>query len=412
MRCDFDVVIAGGGMIGASLACALNGLGLRMAVLEAVAPDTQVHASYDDRAIALSQGSLRILKTLQLTIQLSCTPILSIHISERGQIGMARIQAAQEGIEALGAVTTARELGQRLFTALPQRKDVELLCPAQLLNYSMQADTITLQIKHTNGKRSLRTRLLVAADGAQSPIRQQLGITTWERDYGQTAIIANLTPELPHGNVAYERFTASGPMALLPLNGQRCALVYTTVSKDTKGLLNCSEQAFLTHIQQCFGDRLGRLQQVGQRSAYPLRLIFAREHYRQRVVLVGNAAHTLHPIAGQGFNLGLRDVAALADVLAQASQTGADISAQKVLQDYANWRRWDQRRTVLFTDGLTRLFTRSWLPFRLARNAGLLAFDLLPPAKHLLARHAMGLAPPLPRLTRGVRLNDRTTPIN
>ena len=405
MHSDFDVVIAGGGMIGASLACALSDLGLRIALLEAVAPSTQTHASYDDRAIALSQSSLRILEVLGLNKRLNCTPILDIHISERGQIGVSRISAAREGVAALGAVTTARELGQRLFAALPEHDDIELLCPARLLDYTLHPDAVSIQLEHNSTRRELSSRLLVAADGAQSPIRQQLGITTWQHDYGQTAIIANLTPELPHRNVAYERFTTDGPLALLPLDGQRCALVYTASQADAENLLTCPEQIFLTHVQSRFGDRLGRLQRLGQRAAYPLRLLFAREHYRQRVVLVGNAAHTLHPIAGQGFNLGLRDVAALADVLAQASQAQTDIGAPEVLRRYAHWRRGDQRQAALFTDGLARLFSLPWLPFRLARNAGLLAFDIFPPAKHLLARHAMGLGSPLPRLARGVKLS-------
>ena len=385
-------------MIGASLACALSGLGLRLAVLEAQALSHQTHASYDDRAIALSQSSLRILHKLGLGPSLACTPIESIHISDQGQPGMARLQAHDEGVKALGAVTTARALGQCLMAALPGCSDVELLCPAQLLDYQPHADTVTVSIEQNGQTRCVQSRVLVAADGAQSPIRQQLGIATWQRDYGQTAIIANCTPELAHRNTAYERFTPNGPLALLPLDEQRCALVYTAARSEADAMLTASDEQFLARLQSSFGDRLGRFQRLGQRAAYPLRLVFAREHFRRRVVLVGNAAHTLHPIAGQGFNLGMRDIAVLSDVIASAVQTQQDIGSAAVLSRYADWRRWDQRRTVLFTDGLLRLFSGSWLPIRLVRNAGLLAFELLPPAKHVLARHAMGLAGPLPRL--------------
>jgi len=403
---EYDIVIAGGGMIGASLAHALSGLGLRLALLEANLPATQAHASYDDRAIALSQSSLRILKTLQLDKELARTPILNIHISEQGQAGVARISAEKTGVAALGAVTTGRELGQCLFNTLSERPDVELLCPARLLNYSLHSDVVSLTVEQNSASRSVNTRLLVAADGAQSPIRRQLGIKTWQRDYGQTAIIANLSAELAHQNIAFERFTPAGPLALLPLDGHRCALVCTAEQTDADALLQCPEQTFLDHIQNSFGDRLGRLQQLGQRSAYPLRLLFAREHYRRRVALIGNAAHTLHPIAGQGFNLGLRDVAVLADVIAQAKQSGADPGSVTVLRQYADGRRWDQRKAALFTDGLAQLFTLSWPPLRLARTAGLLAFDLCPPAKQLLAHHSMGLALPLPRLARGISLSS------
>jgi 2-octaprenyl-6-methoxyphenol hydroxylase len=401
----FDIVIVGGGLIGASLAHALSGQKMRVALLEAALPATDTHASYDDRAIALSQSSLRILKALKLDRDLNCTPIANIHISERGQVGIARISAKQEGVAALGAVTTARELGQCLFTTLPKRRDIRLLCPARLLNSQQGRNAVSLSVEHEGKTHSLNTRLLIAADGAQSPIRQQLGIATWTRDYQQTAIIANLSTELGHQNVAYERFTPTGPLALLPLESHRCALVCSVANADLERLLDCSEEAFLAHIQDSFGDRLGRLHKLSRRTAYPLRLLFAREHYRHRVALVGNAAHTLHPIAGQGFNLGLRDAAALADVLIHAQATGSDPGSLAVLRHYADKRRGDQRRAALFTDALAQLFRLSWPPLRLARTAGLLAFDLYPPAKHLLARHSMGLAPPLPRLAQ-----NTTTP--
>jgi 2-octaprenyl-6-methoxyphenol hydroxylase len=250
----------------------------------------------------------------------------------------------------------------------------------------------------------LTARLLVAADGANSRVRQQLGIDALRWDYGQTAVIANVSPALPHGNTAYERFTAAGPLALLPMSEGRCAVVCTVDRRDRDAVLALDDAAFLAHLQDRFGDRLGRFRRVGQRQDYPLFMVKSREHARHRVAVIGNAAHTLHPIAGQGFNVGIRDVAVLAEVIIDAWRAGDDPGQLAVLERYANWRRWDQRRAIAFTDGLARLFVNPLPPLRLARNLGLLAFDLCPPVKRLLARQTMGLDGRLPRLARGLPL--------
>lgn len=403
---SYDILIGGGGLVGASLACALSGHGLRIGLIEAVPYGEPGQPSYDDRAIALAAGTQRIFTGMGLwpALESRVTPIHRIHVSDRGRFGFARLDRAEEGVPALGYVALGRDLGAVLSARLSQCADVELIAPARVAGVEFAVDTAQVRVAAENGERSLATRLLVAADGAQSTLRDLLDIptTTWE--YGQTALIANVTPQRPHDNVAYERFTDSGPLALLPMSDARCALVWTLRNDQADAVMALDDAAFLARLQERFGQRLGRLLRVGKRSAYPLRLVRARESVRPRLALIGNAAHTLHPIAGQGFNLGLRDVAALAEVLLDARREGRDIGDAAVLARYADWRQGDHRRVIAFTDGLTRVFTSPLPPLAWARDLGMLALDLCPPAKRLFARLTMGKAGRLPRLARGLEL--------
>jgi 2-octaprenyl-6-methoxyphenol hydroxylase len=284
---------------------------------------------------------------------------------------------------------------------------VEVRCPASLDTVTVHPDAVHATVISHGASQALTARLLVAADGAQSRVRQQLGIRALQWDYGQTAGIATVTPALPHRNVAYERFTESGPVALLPLREGRCGVVCTESREQANAVLELDDTAFLAFLQDRFGDRLGRFLSTGRRQSYPLYMTKSLEHARPRVAVIGNAAHTLHPIAGQGFNLGLRDVAALAEAVVDAWCHGRDIGDRPVLVRYAAWRRGDQLRTIAFTDGMARLFVNRLPLVRLARTLGLLAFDLFPPAKHLLARQTMGQIGVLPRLARGLPLPGR-----
>jgi 2-octaprenyl-6-methoxyphenol hydroxylase len=253
-----------------------------------------------------------------------------------------------------------------------------------------------LRNAHLSSPPTLTARLLVAADGGRSAIRERLGIPQHQFAYGHHAVIANVTPSLPHNGVAYERFTDSGPLALLPMTGNRCGLVWTVRDADLDGVLALDDRAFLAGLQQRFGFRLGRLGAVGRRSHYPLELRLAQTQVLERVAIIGNAAHTVHPIAGQGFNLGIRDVAALADTLIDAHHHGRDLGSLDVLQPYADGRRRDHRTVALATDVLARLFVNPLAPLRLARNLGMVALDTLPPLKHALARAAMGRSAGVP----------------
>jgi 2-octaprenyl-6-methoxyphenol hydroxylase len=375
-------------------------------MIEGVAPATRAEPGYDDRAIALAYGTSRILDGLGLWQQLlgDATPIHQIHVSDRGHFGVARMDRADERLPAIGYVVPARAIGQVLDAAVATAADIERFCPARVTGVERSDSDIRVQVTQDKAHFTLHGRVLVAADGADSSVREHFGITSLERDYGQSAIVTNITPQLPHRNIAYERFTDTGPLALLPMTEQRCAVVWTTAANQVDAVMQLSDEDFLAQLQERFGQRLGRLQRVGRRQAWPLRLLHANESVRERVALIGNAVHTLHPIAGQGFNLGARDVAVLAEVLVDAVRSGEDPGSLAVLERYARWRRHDHRNVTVFTDGLARLFSLSLPGLGMVRGAGLLAFDLLPPAKRLLTRMTMGRAARLPRLARGLPL--------
>jgi 2-octaprenyl-6-methoxyphenol hydroxylase len=404
MQQVYDVLIVGGGQVGASLARAIAGSGLRIAVIEALPAQAPAQPSYDDRVIALGWGSRRILEGIGLWADLaaSAEPIRRVHISDRGHFGFARIGCREAGVEALGYVLPARDLGRVLHQGLDGL--VDLYCPARLLDFRLGAERVDAALELDRQTLSLQARLLVAADGGDSPVRERLGFQAREWSYGQTAVIANVTPVRPHQGVAYERFTDSGPLALLPMTEGRCSLVWTQRDDAVEALLALDDQAFLRALQARFGQRLGCFARVGRRASYPLRQLLVGDPVRPRLALIGNAAHTLHPVAGQGFNLGLRDVAVLAELLVEQASAGADPGAMPLLARYREWRRPDQNALALVTDGLVRLFSNPLLPLRLGRNLGLLGFDLLPPLKQAAARRFMGLGGRLPRLGRGLPL--------
>jgi 2-octaprenyl-6-methoxyphenol hydroxylase len=397
---DFDLLIVGGGMVGASLAVALQNSTLRIGLVEAQSLHSNSQPSFDDRGIALSFGSQRIFQSMGLWPEIApyATAIKHIHISDRGRFGVTRLSADKERVPALGQVMTARELGRTLNQRLQTLSRLSLFCPAKVT--ALQAHTDHVEVRLDNGD-SIRSRLLVAADGRDSTIRQLLDLGAWQQEYQQTAVTANITTDKPHQGWAYERFTDTGPMALLPMSDNRSSLVWTVRSGDEQDLLVLTDKDFLDLLQQRFGYRAGRFTRVGQRHSHPLVLMQSDMPVQQRVVFIGNAAHSLHPIAGQGFNLGLRDVAVLADCLADA---GADCGRMDVLQRYQNWRQKDQDQVVHATDKLVRLFSNDIGLLGHLRGAGLALLDTLPPAKRLLAERSMGLGDRQPRLGRGISL--------
>ncbi len=385
-----SLAIIGGGLVGASLALALQDgareRGWCIHLIEPFEPGHEYQPSYDARSTALSYGTRLIYQRLGLWERIAerAEPILRIHVSERGSFGAARLDCTREGVEALGYVVENAWIGHCLWQALDDQVVVRH-CPAEVER--LEPIATGYRLSFTDGQQ-LQCDLTVLADGGRSGLREQLGIQVSRRPYGQTALIANITPGKPHGGLAFERFTEDGPMALLPLQDDRCALVWTRSQVDAARLAQAHEAAFLAELQEAFGYRLGALQQVGARHLYPLTLIEAEEQVRSGLVVLGNAAHSLHPIAGQGYNLSLRDVDALSVALLRSDAALGDLA---MLQEYARRQRFDQRVTVGFSDQVTRLFGDSGRLVSAGRNLGLLGLDLMPTAKRWFARQAMGL---------------------
>ncbi len=424
---DFDLIIIGGGLVGASLACALSqsqsGDSLRIAIVEAFpfkSDDSEYQPAFDARSVALSYTSKQVFEGIGLwpsINKLGVAAIKKIHISDRGHAGITRLNADDENVEALGYVVETRVIGKALFDALNKQKNVTLIAPAKLKNFDLNADHASATIETGMGddakEQILTAKLLVAADGGDSIVRRLSGVRIKQRNYEQSAVIANIATDKQHNNQAYERFTDSGPLALLPMaatenEANRFSLVWSINSSETENMMNWDDKTFLLKLKQRFGERAGHFINVSQRHVYPLSLMRAQEHVRQRLAIIGNAAHTLHPVAGQGFNLGLRDVAVLSQVIMDAVRSkdseNNDIGDLAVLQTYADWRRRDHIQTAMATDSLVRIFSNSFLPLTALRNLGLLVVDLVPPLKKVFARHAMGFVGKLPRLGRGLKL--------
>ena len=405
---DFDLAIVGGGLVGASLALALAPLGLRIAVIEAVTPGAgEQHPSFDERTTALANGTVAVFQALGVwaAMEREAAPIRRIHVSEQGRFGTARINASEQGRDSLGYVLPNRVIGAALWEGLARARQVQVIAPATVLGSDLDGETRVVRIEEDGQERSLRVRLVVAADGVRSLVREQAGIDASRIEYQQTAIISTATTQRFHDHTAYERFTPDGPIAVLPLQDGRVGVVWTRQPDEAERVLALSDDEFLAAFQKAFGMRLGRFLRIGQRFSYPLALSRAEKHVAERLAVVGNAAQGLHPIAGQGFNLGLRDAVSLAEVIADALAAGnTDVGDRALLDAYAAWREEDQGRIVAFTDGLVRLFATPLGLARGLRSLGLLAFDVFPPAKAAMARLSIGAAGRVPRLARGVPL--------
>ncbi len=398
MNYDYDVLIVGGGLVGGSLALALADTALRIGVIEAVPEDKRIASSAGDRALALAWGSAQILGQVGVWqgAEKKAAPIRHIHVSDQGYFGKLRMSAEREGVPALGYVATARTLEEEVALRLSQ-SPVTMICPASVIGLKAGSEAVHVSLREGNESINLTARLLVAADGGNSTVRKLLEIGQSIRDYGQTAIVTEVNTGKSGDFTAYERFTPVGPLAFLPVAKKRYSVVWTQKADDAAELLAMSDSAFTDRLQSAFGYWLGKIALASRRQAFPLKLIRAERMADERVVLIGNAMHQLHPVAGQGLNLGLRDVAMLAEMLVARLAFGEDIGERTFLERYAQARQADLDRVIRFTDSTVRIFSTDFAPVALARNAGLLALDRFLPGKRLLAQYAMGLGNRIPR---------------
>ena len=399
------LLIVGGGMVGLTLALMLAQKGLPVTILEAVRypehfNDTPYYSSFDARNTALSRRTVQIFTDLGLWSELQefATPIFQIHISEQGSFGKARLSADQEGLESFGQVIENAWLGRVLLAQVRASSLITLIDGVNVTHLTQDDQFATIQATKLNSDGesevfSVKTPALIAADGRDSFCRQALGVGVDEHDYEQVALVTTVQTSLPHEQQAFERFAPQGPLALLPLCGLNRRAIVWTVPKGTEQAWLGSEndQHFLDALQTAFANRAGRFEKTGKRFAYPLSQVLADRQVVGRVVLMGNAAHTLHPVAGQGFNLCIRDAQVLTQTLSHQAQAGRDLGEASVLKAYEQSRLTDQKRVIRFCDSIVRGFSNRNPLLRLARNTGLVAFDVIPGAKQLVANYAMGL---------------------
>ncbi|MBY7730463.1 2-octaprenyl-6-methoxyphenyl hydroxylase [Vibrio splendidus] len=387
---QYDVVIAGGAMAGATLALALNHLSqgsLSIAVVEPYQVDHRAHPGFDSRSIALSYGTVQILDFLQLwqSIAPIATPIKDIHVSDRGHAGMTDIYSEDLAVDALGYVVELADVGRIYQQKLESEAAITMFCPESVRTVERDESLTTIEL--TSGQ-IVTTKLLVAADGAISTCCQQLNIPLSEHDFEQVAVIANIVASEPHQGRAFERFTHHGPVALLPMSDNRLSLVWCLPPAQAQQVIALNDDEFLEQLQKDFGWRLGRLEKVGKRASYPLILRHRQQNISHRFAIVGNAAQTLHPIAGQGFNLGIRDVASLAEELCTQLD---DVGRYTGLVNFRKRREQDRDTTITLTSSLVHLFSNDFMTARIGRNLGLAVIDNLPSLKGPLLRHTLGL---------------------
>lgn len=393
---DYDVTIVGGGIVGLACALSLACENYSVHVLEAGEPQqvrTNNHPSFDDRTLVVNPASQLFWQQLGIWPELAAhsTAVNRVHVSQQGRFGTVRFAHDELNVAHLAHVVEAKVLGRILWQQVTKHHNISLSAPAQLTEFSAAKEDVLVQYKSDSSVKSHRSRLLLAADGARSWVRQKLGLTAITKNYQRTAIIANVVTELPHNHCAYERLSASGPMALLPFH-DRMGLVWTLPEQQAQSMLQADDKEFTTALQQAMGYRLGRISRIGQRSSYPLYRITVPQQYKKRVLLMGNAAHTVSPVSAQGLNLGVRGIQRLTASLVNARNNNRDIGSDQVLSDYHNKSWPDQQAILQYTDDLMTWFKLDQPIINQLRSLGLLLVDSSPGLKNRLYRLAGGLS--------------------
>lgn len=398
---DFDVLIAGGGLVGACCAAALAQSGVSVAVLEARAPTLQFDpTTIDLRVSAISRASERIFRHLAAwdgMVRRRVSPYREMHVWDSAGAGAVHFDSADIAEPSLGYIIENRVIQAALWERLQSLPNVTLLCPSTVASWELRDNAIHVR---TTEQRVWRARLLIGADGADSRVRELANIVAHGWMYDQHAVVAAVTTEQPHADTAWQRFLPDGPLAFLPLNNGQCSIVWSTTPTHAAQLLELDDAAFAATLEVTFAGRLGRILHCGPRASFALRLQYAQRYVRSRIALIGDAAHSVHPLAGQGANLGFLDAAALAEVVVAAAAAGLDIGDERVLARYERWRKGDNVLMMGAMDGIKRLFGPVPAPLVWLRNAGLQLTDQLTPAKEFFIRRAMGLNGDLPELAR------------
>lgn len=397
---DYDIAIVGAGIVGATLACALKDSGLKLVLIDCKPQDV---AASKQQAYAITLQSGRILSGLGLWREIlpQVTTFRQISLSDTNQ-SFVQFRPADLGTDALGYVASHGVLLTTLQQSLNQSDNVSWLCPAEVIEVDISADAVKIAVNKAGERLWLQTRLLVAADGARSPIRAQAGIGTQGWKYWQSCVASTIKPEKCHDNIAYERFWPTGPMGVLPLPGNRCQVVWTAPHAEAKALQELDEKEFLALLEQYTAGQLGRLELAGPRALYPVQLMQSDRYVLPRLALIGDAAHCCHPVGGQGLNMGIRDAAALAEVLVNAHQQGEDIGDLRILQRYETWRQRENLAILGFTDFLDRIFSNNWIPVVALRRLGLWMLRSFRPFRYLALRLMTGLGGRTPELASSI----------